>query len=248
MEYIIKNREEKERFLKSLPSMQPVLIPETDLEKETLLQVTEIKIDTILNQNFNQDIWTIDAKGFFFTKMVLDKIAKAGGVKFIDSSLLQRNEGEDRRAIYVKHKICYEYLNTDGTFHLGSVTGEYSYYDDLERLKYHSDIIYNDKTLHRKGELIKELIEQRRIYSGSVAEGAAKRKALSEIFPRLKNPFTKEELSLGILVGKVKFNRKKILKENPEFKSAYLSGILNISRMMALTHRTNNLIKKGGKN
>ncbi|MDQ7818420.1 MAG: hypothetical protein RDU14_15440 [Melioribacteraceae bacterium] len=236
MEYILKNRAEKEGFLKALTNNQVLLIPENDLERETLLQISEITIDTKLTSNFNQDIWTIDSKGFFFTKMVLDKIAKAGGVKFIDSTLLLRNEGEDKRATYVKHKIKYECLNPDGTSHLGSVTGEYSYYDDLQRIKYQSEIMVNNKILHRKGEIIQDLINQRRNYSGSVAEGNAKRKALSEIFPRLKKPFYLSELSGGILVGKIRYNTKLILKKNPELRRAYVASMLNIGRLISYTH------------
>lgn len=236
MEYLIKNQTEKKEFLKSLSPNQILLIPENDLKEETLLQVTEIIIDTRLTGNYNQDIWTIDSKKFFFTKTVLDKIAKAGGIKFIDSSLLLRKEGEDRRAIFVKHKIKYEYLNPDGTAYLGSVTGEYSYYDDLEKIKYGTDIVIGNKVFYRKGELIADLIDQRRNYSGSVAEGNAKRKALSEIFPRLKKPFSLSELSSGILVGKIRYNTKLLLKKNPELKKVYVASMLNLGRLMSLTH------------
>lgn len=82
--------------------------------------------------------------------------------------------------------------------------------------------------LHQKGEPITDLIERRRASSGAVAEASAKRKALIEVFPRLKKPFRLDELKLPIIVGKIIFDKESILKSNPEFKKAYLAKMLEL--------------------
>lgn len=240
---VIKTKIEFQEFLFCAKENNVLLMPEINFETDFVsLQISELPICTYFNnpELFNDDLWSGDGLNFFFTKRLLDKIAITGGVQFTDSALCLREVGEDRRVVYLKHKIRYEYRASSAEIVSSVVTGEYSYQEDLRTIVYKNDVFANSLLLHLKGEPVVNLIERRRSSSGSVAEANAKRKALTEVFPRLKKPFSLDELKQPLFVGKIVFDKESILKINPEFKKAYIAKMLDLGACMYSSVTENN--------
>ncbi len=240
---LIRNELEIENFRKLHEDSSILLIPEFSFDSiNACIEISEIRLNNAQHtqDQINADYWTSDLEKYFLTKQSLDKIAKAAGIKFTDTSLCLREVGTDSRVIYCKQKIKYEYRMSETFIHSSVVSGEYSYFEDLSSIKYKKDYVVDGKVINTCGEVIKDLVEIRRLSSGSVAEANAKRKALIEIFPRLKKPFTLEQLKNPIYVGKIILDSEILLKENPEFKSAFIAKMLDLGKYMYMVTANNN--------
>ena len=227
---IVTNNAELEVF-KEKSQQSTLLVPLVDeVNKDLGLSIAKIVINLVHEDKYTatSEYWSPDSEKYFLTKVSLDKIATAAGVRFSDSQICIREVDKDKKPVYVKHKVKFEYLGSDGHTVSSVVTGEYSYHEEINLIRYRNDVYVDGKLIHVAGSKNFELINIRRSNAGSVAEANAKRKALQEIFPRLKKPFSFQELNCPIYVGKFIYNTEKILQENPEFKDAYIAKMLDL--------------------
>ena len=219
---------------KQLKNEQIMLLPDLDCPSESvLLSVSNVQLIGKKNpEDRTQDYWSPNGFDYFLTKSALRRIAKSAGLRIIDSILINRQIGADLRVVYANMSIKYQYLKINGDEHQSSALGEYSYYEDLKNIMILENGSDLDPSPQRKSSPNHELIESRRRFSSSVAEGNALKKALCEIYPRLQKPFRIDELINPFIVIKVVYNKEKALKDNPEFRSAYINKILGLGESM----------------
>jgi len=227
---LVRNMAELNTIIEKKYSNQIVLYDKATMLAENIaFDVSEVPFtitDKLNGDQENPFYWINEKDQYFLTKLSLELIAKAAGIRFYDGRILKRDTDKENKVIFFKHALSYEYFRADGSTIKSQVTGEYDYYRDLETF---AEIENRYSQIHNRFESINESIVIRRRVSGSIAEGNAKRRALAEIFPRLKSPFNEEELIHPFLVTKAVYDKEEILRTNPEFRKLYIAKMLDLS-------------------
>jgi len=204
----------------------------------------EIKFDVEIvakGEVLSQDFWGYGDK-WQLTKHGLDKIANAVGMIWEDSRLVEYRTDENGRAVYIKHQVAWQRPTTTGIPQRGISTGEYSYYEDLSRLKHKNDVVINGKVVAQKGSPIIEQIEKRRNYSGALAETNAKVRALNESLAELPKSFTKEDIQKKLIVFRPIVDVVGIANQSPELLQIYHAKILGVADMIYQPIQNNNIL------
>lgn len=229
------NKTELLKYVDQQPEGVKWILPDFDFETPYYgLEITELKVSTesLDIQNYNDDLWTSDRINFFLSKSKLEQLAIAGGVKFTRSRISFRELDEDKLPIYVASEVGYVVLSKDKEVISDSMVGEYSYYNDLQTIVYGYDFADSSLILHKAGEPIYEIINRRRLNATMTAEASAKKKILSSIFPRLKWPFSYNDLKQKILIGKITKDKKTVLSNHPNLQKDYVAEILGLGNLM----------------
>lgn len=233
----LRNNDELARYKEKNGKDKIILFPPAGLfDNGYVMAVIEVWLDTNLPEGAfaTTDLWSFNKKDWVLTKHGLDKISRSAGIKFTDTRpILKETDPDTKRATYVKHQVWYQRLSTTGAFENGTATGEYSYYEDVARLRYKKDVVYNGKTVSKKGDPILEQIEKRRNYSGSLAESNAKIRAFAEAISELPKSFNIEELKKKpIVVAQTIVDIEGLLRGNPELQQAYAVKMLGLGDMV----------------
>lgn len=211
-------------FLRGVEKIMIPLVPEMLNFVKPELKLGFEKINVVKDR----DAYWVDG-GYALKLTKLNEIAVAAGIQISCGRNPINTYDESGRITNVKHYVEWTYRNIDGSTKRGEISGEYNYFEDVQKFTAKEDKIKDKKVILKKGEINWNAINQRRAKAGQLAESNAIYRAINKALPKLRGTYTEAELSKPFLVPCVIEDPTDMLAKYPDLEKEYIKAKLGIA-------------------